>query len=203
MIALLAKLDGLLLALIGAVGYALYTNDQEGGAKILAGVVIVVGFVAVVAYLFVRRVGGHQAPRLAALWGHSAAWFVRASILIGLGWLGAYAAAKADVKDDGLRVALSVAVFGGVSDFVKPLKDATDRLRPAAFGKKSIQDIYGAMFEVKSDGSTDPGTITARSAVHDDLATVYDDAGAHTSSISGWASGARANRLEQIARALN
>jgi hypothetical protein len=193
---LLGKLDGPLFAIVGGVGWVLQTNGHNGATS-LGAVVAVAGVVGLIGGVMVWLIGGHQSPWLTSF-GHLAPWLARAAILIGLGWVGAWAATEAGADAEGLAVALSVAVLSGIAELVKPLREATDGLRPAAFGKASIQHAYGKRFDVSPD---DPriSLINARAAVHDDSARLHDGDGTHTETVAGWQLSARRRRLELIA----
>jgi hypothetical protein len=194
---LFGKVDGALLAIIGGIGWVLQANDHDA-AVVLGIVAAVAGVVGSVVAIVVWLVGGHQTPQLTASFGHLAPWLTRAAILIGLAWVGAWAATEAGVESEGLAVAISIAVFGGIGDLLKPLKEATDALRPAAFGKSSIEHVYGDRFNV-SPGETSIGLINARAAVHENPALVHNKDGRHTETVTGWKRGARQQRLELIA----
>lgn len=196
---LLGKVDGALLAIIGGICWVLQTNDHA--AAVVVGIIAAVaGVVGSVVAIVVWLLGGHQTPRLTASGGHLAPWLTRAAILIGTAWVGAWAVTEAGVESEGLAVGISVAVFGGIGDLLKPLRDAADALRPAAFGKSSIEHVYGDRFNVKP-ADTSIGLINARAAVHENPVLIHDTAGRHTGTVTGWKRRARQQRLELIATA--
>lgn len=198
MIELLGKVDAILLAVIGGVGWVLQDNSQDAAAILLAGGSIVVGVAGAVGGLAVWKGGGHQAPALAAGLGHFAPSLARAAVLIGLAWVGAWAAAEAGVEAEGAAAAISVVVFGVFADLVKPVKEKLDELRPTAFGQKAIRSRYGSSFT--AGAAIDEAN--AFQAVHNDRAELHDAAGVRVRDIGGWKLDARQQRLEVIAEAM-